>query len=291
MYRALSVLTLFAALATPALAIEQPPAPPVIATVPSPPPAMTQAAWDTEVEQLRETLSREVPRHLARTAEHDLEWIALARAGLADAHAVIDHPQLLVVVDRHPRVQEIMVIAARPEGAWQVIGGAHVSTGSQGRWDHYITPRGVFHVSTDILGYRAEGTKNENGIRGLGAKGSRVWDFGWQVAMKGWHDPPNKGDRTAIRLEMHATDPDVLEQRLGHPASQGCIRIPAAMNRFIDRHGVIDADYERAAATELRFRAVLLRGRTPTPIAGNTLIVVESDPPRPTPTLVAIQRR
>ena len=45
-------------------------------------------------------------------------------------------------------------------------------------------------------------------------------------------------------MEMHATDPDLLEQRLGRPDSEGCIRIPAAMNRFLDRYGVIDAQLE-----------------------------------------------
>jgi hypothetical protein len=55
---------------------------------------------------------------------------------------------------------------------------------------------------------------------------------------------------------MHATDPDYLEQRLGHPASEGCVRIPATMNRFLDVHGVPDADYERAAPGDPRIRAV-----------------------------------
>ena len=246
----------------------------------APPPAAIAApeAVYSEIARLRDAFNREVPHHLDLSATRGAEWFSLARAGLATANMPIERPQLLVIVDRNPRVQEIVVVLAVPQGEWQVVGGAHVSTGSTGRWDHYVTPVGVFHASTDILGYRAQGTKNENGIRGLGVKGSRVWDFGWQVAMKGWTDPPNKGDRTAIRLEMHATDPDVLEQRLGRPASQGCIRIPTAMNRFLDRHGVLDADYERAADTDVRFRAVLLPNRTPTPLAGNTLVVVDSHP-------------
>ncbi len=136
-------------------------------------------------------------------------------------------------------------------------------------------PRSVFRLTDAILGYRAEGTLNENGIRGLGAKGMRVWDFGWQVAMKGWNAGPGKPDRIPIRLMMHATDPDRLEQHIGHPASQGCIRIPAAMNRFLDRHGVLDAEYERSAVTEIRFRALLLPGREPSLLAGNALVVVD----------------
>ena len=82
----------------------------------------------------------------------------------------------------------------------------------------------------------------------------RVWDFGWQPAERGWKVEPDLVD---IRLLMHATDPDYLEQRLGRPASQGCIRVPAAMNRFLDMHGVLDADYERAARDDARVRSIL----------------------------------
>ncbi len=237
-----------------------------------------QSALDETVEvlRLREALAHDVPHLVARTPATDAGWIALARAEVTGAGMVLDRPQLLVVVDRNPRVQQVAVVAAVPGGDWSVIGGTKVSTGSRGREDHYITPRGVFHVTTAILGFRAEGTLNENGIRGLGAKGMRVWDFGWQVAAKGWNAGPGKPDRIPIRLMMHATDPDRLEQRIGQPASQGCVRIPTAMNRFLDQHGVLDSEYERAAATEIRFRALLPAGRQPSVLAGNTLVVIDS---------------
>ena len=273
----LSALLLVIALACPALA--------------SPDGADAAATTDVEMEvevlRLREALQREVPKALPRTPARDAEWIELAHAEAAAAGFAIDRPQLLVVVDRNPRVQEIVVLMAAPAGEWKVVGGAKVSTGSIGRWDHYVTPRGVFRMTDAILGFRAEGTLNENGVRGLGAKGMRVWDFGWQVAMKGWTEAPGKPDRTPIRLMMHATDPDRLEQRIGRPASQGCIRIPAALNRFLDRHGVLDAEYERAAATDIRFRALLPRGRTPTPLAGTALVVTESPEPIRAPVAVA----
>ena len=48
------------------------------------------------------------------------------------------------------------------------------------------------------------------------------------------------------------------------------------MNRFLDRHGVLDADYERAAAADIKFRALLLPDRVPSPLAGDTLVVVDS---------------
>ena len=48
------------------------------------------------------------------------------------------------------------------------------------------------------------------------------------------------------------------------------------MNRFLDQHGVLDAEYERASVTEIRFRALLPTGREPSSLAGNTLVVVDS---------------
>jgi len=51
-----------------------------------------------------------------------------------------------------------------------------------------------------------------------------------------------------MRLQMHATDPNVMEARLGNAASEGCIRIPATLNVFLDVHSLLDAAYERALA-------------------------------------------
>jgi len=48
------------------------------------------------------------------------------------------------------------------------------------------------------------------------------------------------------------------------------------MNRFLDRHGILDADYERAARYDAAFEALLLSDRTPAPLAGNALVVVDS---------------
>ncbi|HYZ63430.1 MAG TPA: L,D-transpeptidase [Acetobacteraceae bacterium] len=250
-----------------------------VASVWAAPPEAQQpvdVAFEVEALRLREALVREVRGALRPDPARDAQWIDLARAETTASNMVIDRPQLVVVVDRNPRVQALMVVLALPQGDWKVIGGSRVSTGQRGRFDHYVTPTGVFHLTDAILGYRAEGTLNENGIRGLGAKGMRVWDFGWHVAMKGWTEVAGKPDRTPIRLMLHATDPDKLEQRIGRPASQGCIRIPTTMNRFLDRHGVLDAEYERAAVNDIRFRALLLRDRDPSPAAGNTLIVVDS---------------
>lgn len=201
-------------------------------------------------------------------------WVALARQQLEQAGYVLDRPQVLVVVDRNPKVQRLCLILAIPGSAdWQVIGSTKVSTGTTGRQYYYITPTGVFPNSATRLGYRALGTKNENGIMGNGTTGMRVWDFGWQWAEKGWL--PSR-DKVQIRLEMHATDPVYLEQRLGHTASEGCIRIPSSLNVFIDRHGLLDTEYEQRATVDRRFAALLRKDRVASPIAGLLVVVVDT---------------
>jgi hypothetical protein len=227
---------------------------------------------DGEVSRLRAALMREVPGVIVDSPERERGWIARARAAVAASAQTMDRPQLLVVVDRNPDVQQMRIVLARPDGAWDSLGGTKVSTGQMGRRDYYLTPTGVFLHTDAILDWRAEGTFNAQHIRGLGLKQMRVWDFGWQRATKGWGSE-EEGD---IRLLLHATDPDYLERRLGRPASKGCVRVPAAMNRFLDRHGILDADYERAAKDDPRFEALLLPDRTPTPLAGNALVVVDS---------------
>ncbi len=57
------------------------------------------------------------------------------------------------------------------------------------------------------------------------------------AAKRGW----GRGGIGFMRLQVHATDPVALEPRLGRTASKGCIRITAALNRFLDMHAVLDA--------------------------------------------------
>jgi lipoprotein-anchoring transpeptidase ErfK/SrfK len=227
---------------------------------------------DGEAARLRAALRREVPNALTDTQAEERAWIALSRAAVADSSQSIDRPQLLVVVDRNPQVQQLRIVLARPDGGWQDLGGSRVSTGETGRRDYYVTPTGVFSHTDLILDWRAAGTFNAQHIRGLGVAGMRVWDFGWQQAAKGW----GTQEDGEIRLLMHATDPAYLARRLGRPASKGCVRLPDAMNRFLDHRGVLDADYERAAQTDRRFAALLAPDRIPTPLAGNMLVVIDS---------------
>jgi hypothetical protein len=254
-----------------------PPAPHTIATA-THVPRTSQIGVAREIAVLKAALQREVPHLMIDSPSQEVAWLKLASAAIAAASYQIDQSQLLVVVDRNPAAQQMRIILAQPDAPWQVIGGTKVSTGQAGRRGYFITPVGVFLHTDGILDYRALGTFNENHIRGLGLKGMRVWDFGWQEADRGWVADANTVE---IRLMMHATDPDYLEQRLGRPASQGCVRIPAAMNRFLDAHGLLDLDYERAARDDPKFAAVLLPNRQPTELAGRALVIVDSRLPEP----------
>jgi hypothetical protein len=237
-------------------------------------PSLDPADTTLEASRLRTTLHREVHGLLRLTKAQQSHWISMVRQMLAEQHMEIRRAQLLVAVDRNPHVQAIALIVAQPsDGPWMVLGGTHVSTGEPNRRGYYITPTGVFVHTDSILDYRAQGTFNENHIRGLGLKGMRVWDFGWQWARKGWLA---NGESGQIRLLMHSTDPTYLAHRIGRPASEGCIRVPADMNIFIDRHGVLDVDYQQAAIDDIAFRAILPRNAKPTPLAGDTLVVVDS---------------
>jgi hypothetical protein len=225
--------------------------------------------------ELRADMQREVVNLLKPSPQSVADVAERSMAQIGQSGQVIDKPQLVVVVDRNPHVERLYLMAAKPGGlaGWQLIGAAHVSTGQAGRKDYYITPVGVFIHTDAILDFRAQGTYNEHHVRGLGLAGMRVWDFGWQWARKGWHTDGAGGD---IRLQMHATDPKLLEGRLGRPASEGCVRLSSSMNRFLDKYGVLDADYELTAVTDPRYAKLLRQDRTPSPLGGRLLIVIDS---------------
>ena len=182
------------------------------------------------------------------------------------------NPQYFVLVDRNPFVQAAMIYWKSGGGDFHFIGASPASTGRPGQFEHFETPVGVFDHKLENPDFRAEGTQNEFGILGYGRTGSRIYDFGWVTAPKGW------GDRkeSVMRFQLHSTDPGILEPRLGSIQSKGCIRIPATMNEFIDHFGILDANYDRALARGKSFW-VLPGDREPTPWSGQYLIVVDSE--------------
>ena len=218
---------------------------------------------------LSRAYAAEVDRRLSlpeaeRAAYGDLLTKAVAEKNISAA-------QYFVLVDRSKFVQAVMIYWMSSDKVVYFIGASPVSTGRPGSFDHFTTPTGVFEHTIDNLDFRAEGTRNENGIRGYGIKGRRVFDFGWQQAERGW----GKGGESTTRLQMHATDPALLEKRLGTVQSKGCIRIPATLDVFLDHYGILDAGYETAMAEGKSFW-VLPKDREATPWSGRYLVIVDT---------------
>lgn len=182
--------------------------------------------------------------------------------------------QFIIIVDRAVKRQvAILTFWDYETKQATIIGFTPVSTGLgnvRKRKDYFFTPTGLFENLPDNPSYRAMGTKNENGIRGLGRKDMRVWDFGWQKARAGWR----QNFIIDIRFEMHATDPDYLEQRLGTPQSEGCVRIHQTFNQFLDKYGIIDKNYEDLSKTQKVW--VLRKDREPVQLAGKYINVIDT---------------
>ena len=212
-----------------------------------------------------------VDRLLQPPAPEVRHYAVLAERALLQAGSVLDRAQYVVLVDRSPRVQALLLFWRAAEGQWTLVGASPVSTGRPGSFDHFETPLGVFDHNPANPDFRAEGTFNENNIRGYGVEGMRVFDFGWQRVPKGW------GDRAVIdmRLQMHATDPDALEPRLGTAQSKGCLRIPATLDVLLDHYGVLDEEYDRLLREGQRFW-VLQADREPVEDAGRYLVIVDT---------------
>ena len=221
--------------------------------------------------ELTTILARDVAQRLILPVDETLRYGALLQTALSGVERALTGDQYVIVVDRNPLVQALMIFWRPVQGEPLFIGASPVSTGRAGGVEHFLTPLGVFDHTLANPDFRAEGTRNENGIRGYGVKGLRVFDFGWQAARKTW------GNRalSIMRLQIHATDPQHLERRIGSAQSKGCIRISASLNKLIDRYGLLDADYEQALQ-EGKTLWVLHPERTPTPWSGRYLVVVET---------------
>ncbi len=223
----------------------------------------------------RQQFAQEVERRLELPVQAQQAYMALLQQALSAAGVTDSSPQAYVLVDRSAQVQAAFVLVRTSDAALHWLGASPVSTGKPGSYNHFVTPLGVFAHSLDNPDFRAQGTFNENHIRGYGLRGMRVFDFGWQDALRGW----GKGGISPMRLQMHATDPNRLEGRLGTVQSEGCVRIPASLNRFLDLHGVLDRDYEAALAAGDKLW-VVRPGRPLLPWLGRYLVVIDSQAPQ-----------
>src|SRR5271155_2167092 len=105
----------------------------LVAPTKKPPQAAPSLDVDGEAARIHEALIREVPSAIVETPAAEHGWIEQSRAVMSSSNERIDRPQLLVVVDRSPRVQQMRLVVARPDAAWHSLGGTKVSTGDMGR--------------------------------------------------------------------------------------------------------------------------------------------------------------
>jgi hypothetical protein len=257
-----AIVTLCAATLNPAQG-----APAPVAETQDPATLTTRSAPPLAADFLRDVAPRlDVPA-IERTA-----YAARLRQALDTAGIDIAIPQFVLLVDRSPQVQAALLYWGANGQGWDFIGATQVSTGVPGRFEHFTTPLGVYAHTLVNPDFRAEGTKNKLGFRGYGSKGMRIYDLGWVKAPRGWGD----GAMGVLRLQMHATDPDRGAPRLGTRQSEGCIRIPEKLNDFLDRHGVLDADYERALASGAELW-VMRADRIPSASPGRYIVVIDSN--------------
>jgi hypothetical protein len=233
--------------------------------------APSSSADDTGV-ALARIFEHQVTRRLTVPPDEQQHYASLLDTALHRAGIEQLPPEYVVLVDRNPRVQAAMIYWKSSTGGFEFIGATAVSTGLPGKYEHFETPVGVYDHVLDNPDFRSEGTLNEFGIRGYGATGQRIFDFGWVTAPKGWGDH----GVSQMRLQLHATDPDILEPRLGSAQSKGCIRTNASFNAFVDRYGVLDGHYDRAIAAGQRFW-VLSPERQATPWSGRYMVIVDSE--------------
>ncbi|MEN9865824.1 MAG: hypothetical protein RL748_1414 [Pseudomonadota bacterium] len=232
--------------------------------------AAKPVATTTPPGAVAQALEKHLKLRLQVPAEENAAYTARLQAALVEAKLADLPSQYILLVDRNRFVQAMFIYWKTPQAQWQLLGAAPVSTGKPGQFDHFHSPLGVFAHTLENHDFRAQGTKNDKGIRGYGVKGMRVYDLGWAHSERGW----GKGGPGIMRMQMHATDP-VLERRMGQRASKGCIRIPGDLNFLIDHFGLIDADYEAAAQRGPRLW-ILRPDRQPVSTPGRYVVIVDS---------------
>ncbi|WP_243440044.1 hypothetical protein [Fundidesulfovibrio soli] len=213
-----------------------------------------------------------------RLARMDRRFLDFVRedvsAQLKQRGMTFERSQYFVYADRNPKTQFVLVGFYDSDARHiEFLGADLMSSGNLEKGgDYYVTPTGVFENLVDNFGYRALGTPNQEGWRGLGAKDSRVWDFGDQKSVKKY-----KGGNTVsqMRLLMHSTDPDKGEPRLGRTDSKGCVRISHTLNHFLDTYAILDLNYEQWAKTRPE-SWLLKKDRRPVSHPGKYLIVGDS---------------
>jgi hypothetical protein len=182
------------------------------------------------VVRLRQAFAERVGGHSLTPAYRRHLRLDLRRR-LLTAEARLGRSQWLVYVDRSPRRQALTLwYYDQPADRFLAVGATRISTGApfRGRGTgerdpHFLTPTGVFRDTPRFGDYRA-----------LNVAG-RVFDFG-RVRSATWRPGRHRGQvaRRDIHFQAH------VGEGLGAPASHGCIRMQADLNRFLHQRGVWD---------------------------------------------------
>lgn len=209
--------------------------------------AVAVVAASPTVDEVRQAYVRDVDMRWDVPAADADRYARIAQAAFDRAGIELHAAQYVIVVDRNPWVQVALLTWRSADGQWRIVGASPVSTGREDT----ATPTGVFAHGT--MDFRSDGAPDKEGILRYGRKGLRVFDFG-------------------MRLRMHATDPDLLERRLGTAQSDGAIRIPSALDALLDHFGVVDAEQSSVPSDDRvtvadpgRFLVVVDSGRTDRP--------------------------
>lgn len=226
-------------------------------------------AWATEENALRDVqiaFAREVGG-ITTGSSYSEKLVRRAEDLMVQSRGTFTSSQFFLLVDRnHEEQKAFLAFYDSVKGKVILVGGDNISTGNPRRRGHFETPTGIFENKPANMSYRALGTKNSEGWRGFGVKGSRIWDLGWQRTVK------NRGEPMDIRFAIHGTDPDQGEPKLGTIQSKGCVRVSSRFNRFLDYYGILDREYEGNA----KAKYVLLKVRNPVSFAGKFVVVVDS---------------
>lgn len=249
-------------------------APPVLTLPTHPPLTPEEATAETHrALEMRKLFARDVNRRLRVPLADQRAYGERLQAALEEKDLGALAGEFVILVDRSANVQALFIyFRASSDEPWLMIGASPVATGRPGEFDHFLTPLGVFEHTPMNMDFRAEGTMNQNGIRGYGRRDMRIYDLGWVDGERGW----GKGGYSQMRFQMHATDPDRLEPLLGIRHSKGCVRIPATLNAFIDHYGIVDAEYQ-ALVDSGKSLWVLHSDREITPWAGRFIVVIDSE--------------
>ena len=93
------------------------------------------------------TFQHDVDMRIELPQEAQVQYAELLEDTLNKASTSIEVSQYVMLVDRNPNVQVIFLYwldALSSSDRWRFIGASPVSTGRPGRFDHFITPLGIF---------------------------------------------------------------------------------------------------------------------------------------------------